>query len=544
MDLVSGWLEVLFGQGDSDHALWLAAVRLDILLFVGCAAALLIAAIAGRRGAARRWDATDLIVAGALTAAGALLRIAVTANIADFGGIGYSRILVGYKGHFAAAQLYSLIYEQTARDLEHAILLNRIAGILSVPLLYALCRRLLPDGRGFAVCATALLALHPLHAMFGATDALPTCTTLVAVSSYLMLAMAFDGGRTPAWRLTVAGLGAGAGLALVTQVRYENLLLLAPPALFVLARRRSNLRPLLPGAIAGGLFMTAYFTQASRAGSSFQNPILWQDIVLGARHQLFGNPIFAMLPALIGIAAATFSRRSRVRLLAPLPLLAVLPLAAVVSPEGHHLARTYLNLLLPLILVSGYGLALLWSSPRRGARALVVACLVWAALLPIAYWPNLRARHIEMAEHEFFRRAVAALPPGIDRIIVPDDERLGRQTGSTIEVMTKYRAIAASVRPDVDVVGTTRFFEQARSVDCSRDNCAFFRALPCFGLRHYWFADPECAAMGARSGAAIAEEEVIAGSFVECSVYRGETWRERCAPVRLLQRFGLYRLDD
>ena len=83
---------------------------------------------------------------------------------------------------------------------------------------------------------------------------------------------------------------------------------------------------------------------------------------------------FAIVPALVGTAAALLSRRSAVRPLAVLPLVAVLPLAAVVGMEGHHLARTYLNLVLPLTMMAGYGLALLWTSPHRSLRAVTVGC--------------------------------------------------------------------------------------------------------------------------------------------------------------------------
>jgi hypothetical protein len=544
VDAVIGWLDLLFGKGDSDHALWLTAVRVDILVFVLCSVVLLAWSLSpgGRRWA--YWTSTDVATVAALTAIAALLRCLVEHNLSDLGGIGYSRILLGYKGHFATAQLYSLVYARTARDLEHAILLNRVASTLTVPLLYALCRRLAPASPAFATITAAMLALHPLHVLFTPTDALPISTSFLAAASYLLLVNAIEGVDSPHWARTTAALGAAAGLALLTQVRYENLLFLLPPALYLLARRRAHLRPLLPGAIVFALLMVLYAVEALRAGTSFQNPVALTDAVQGLGRELLGNPIFAIVPVLAGTAAALLYRRSAVRALALLPLLAVLPLGALVSAQGHHLARTYVNQVLLLTLVAGYGLALLWESRRRAVRVLVVACLIWTAALPLLFWVNFRERHLDTAEHDFLRAALAALPAGIDRVVVPDDERLYRETHSTIESMTKYRMIADSAGARVDVVGVTPFLEGAGEIDCSRGNCAFFRGVPCQGLQRYWFADSECAqVMATRAGAALIEEDVTAGSFVDCSVYRGAARRRLCEPMRTSRRLGIYRID-
>lgn len=543
MAAVTRWLDLLFGKGDSDRALWLTVVRIDILVFLLCSAVL----IAWRLGSGgrrwTRWTAADLATVAALTGIAALLRMVVEHNLSDLGGIGYSRILLGYKGHFATAQLYSLVYARTERDLEHAILLNRLASILTVPLVYALCRRLVPRSPAFATITAAILALHPLHVLFTPTDALPISTSFMAAASYLLLVDAIDGQDAPRWARTTAAIGAAAGLALCTQVRYENVLFLAPPALYLLARRRTPLRPLLPGGIAFALLMILYTVEALRAGTSFQNPVEMTDAVQGLARELLGNPIFALGPVMVGTAAALLYRRSAVRAVALLPLLAVLPLGAVVSAQGHHLARTYVNQVFLLTLAAGYGLSLMWASQRWAPRMLAIACLLWAAALPILFWANFRERHLETVEHDFFRRALATLPSGIDRVVVPDDERLYRETHSTIELMTKYRMIARSVAAPVDVVGVSTFLEHPDDFDCSRGNCAFFRGAPCQGLQRYWFAAAECTEMTAtRAGPPLIEEEAVAGSFVDCNVYRGEMRKRLCEPFRGARRLGLYRI--
>jgi hypothetical protein len=541
VDAVIGGLEILFGKGDTDHALWLAAVRLDILAFLLCGAVLLAWGLSPRGRPWEHWTARDYAIVTLLTAIAAALRLATEHNLSDLGGIGYSRMLVGYKGHFGTAQLYSLVYARAGRDLEHAVMLNRLASTLTVPLVYAFWRRLLPESRSVATITAALLALHPLHVLFTPTDALPISTTFLAAASYLLLASAVEATSAPAWVRRVAGLGAACGFALLTQVRYENLLLLVPPAFYLIARRHRPLRPLRAGGGAFALLMAIYVVAVLRAGSSFQNPVT----SIGARTllaELLGYPIYAALPLLVGTAATLRSPHAAVRWLAWIPAALVLPLGALSGSSGHHFARTCANQIFLPILVGGYGLALLWDSPRRAARLIAAASLLWAATLPVLYWPNLRERHLETAEHDFLRAALQALPPGIDRVIVPDDERLRRETHSTIEAMVKYRSIALSVGSAVEVIGMSQFLEHPQAVDCSRDNCAVLIGAFCFGLKSYWFADESCTQMLARRGAPIAEEDVLAGSFVDCSIFRGAERQQRCEPLRVSRRLGLYRL--
>src|SRR5580698_9280874 len=128
-------LEALFGHGDDDFPLWLAIIRVHILLWAACtlvsAAGL---AVRLARGPASRADATWV---ASLTALAAALRfVVVPSNLMDLGGIAYSRLLLGYRGNFATAQVYALVYRWTARDMDHALLINRVAGTLTVPLVY------------------------------------------------------------------------------------------------------------------------------------------------------------------------------------------------------------------------------------------------------------------------------------------------------------------------------------------------------------------------------------------------------------------------
>src|SRR5262249_1267067 len=140
------WLDILFGKGDDTYPFWLEIIRINILFVLLCAAVVIAWNLAPSRLRRIRDARADIGIAFGLTMLAALLRFLVArANLMDFGGIAYSRLLLGYKGYFATAQVYSLFYELTARDLEHAILFDRIAGTVTIPLVYLLCRRLRPN---------------------------------------------------------------------------------------------------------------------------------------------------------------------------------------------------------------------------------------------------------------------------------------------------------------------------------------------------------------------------------------------------------------
>ncbi len=541
-------MDLLFGKGDDNFPFWLLTVRVNVLLFVLCTVALL-ARNLSRGGLREAFAQVDFGIALAWTAVAAGLRFFVAEhNLSDLGGIGYSRILLGYNGHFGAAQLYSLVYARTARDLEHAILLNRLAATMTVPLVYMLCRRLVPTMRAFAMISTALVALHPLHVLFSATDSLSISPSLLAAGSYLLLVSAVGATNAAPRARALSVLAAAAGLTLLTQVRYENILFLVPVAIYLFSTRRAlELRWFAPAAVCFILFMGVYVFEALSAGSSYLalNPTHLDECLRGAR-ELFGNPIFAIVPVLVGTIAAIGDRGSRVRWLAPLPLLAAVSLIVLPNTLPHHLARTYSNQVLPLSLIAGYGLALLWESPWRALHVIPVGCVLWAAALPLLFWPTLHERHLETAEHDFFRAAMASLPAGIDRVIVPDDDALFRETHSTIEAMNKYHMIAAAAGAGgIELLGMTRFLEHRADIDCHRGNCLFFRGVPCLDLPYYRFAAATCAQLTATLVAPpLREEAVVAGSFLDCSIYRGAARQQMCEPARRPRQLAFYRIAN
>ncbi len=530
-------------MGDDDFPYWLMAVRSNILLFLICAIAVLVwRARQARSGSpsARR----ELYLVLVLTTIAGGLRFWAEANLLDFGGIPYSRLLVGYKGHFAAAQFYSLIYELTSRDIEHAIVLDRIAGTLTIPLVYATCRHL---ERGlFPAVAAFLFAVYPLHIMFSASDVLAVFSLFLAASSFTLIAGAEEHAASEAIS-RLRYLGGFAGLALLTQVRYENVLFaVAAIVLLVVRRERVRVRVLLPAVVMSLGLVLVYAYCAGTAGLSFQNPV---DFSAGAamviEHVLL-NP-FIGTPALLGATAIGAWYGGRWFVLAALVSWGIALALPIASESGHGASRVFASWLILLIPLAAYGPARWIGSPRGPLRLGGGLVLLAFAALPVAGSDRLTARHLEIEEHEFFRQHLAALPPEMTRVIVPDDELLLRRTRSTIELDNKYSFTLAGMegaRDRLKLVKLTRHLESAESGECTGGRCVFFFGLPCFEQRAYPYSREQCEELLAGYETAILfEREVEAAPFMDCSIYIGDQHRRICDPATRRQSFAFYSLD-
>jgi hypothetical protein len=540
------WLDVLFGKGDDDFPYWLMTVRADILLFLVCVAAVLAWHLAPARLRRTAPVRTEILLAGALTALAAALRFFVaSANLMDYGGIPYSRLLLGYKGHFATAQFYSLFYRLTARDIEHAIFLDRIAGTLTIPLVYVLCRRLQPANRLFAPIAALLFALSPLHVLFSASDALPAFSIFLTAASYVLLAG--DGADEPASLRKVRYLGGFAGLALLTQVRYENALFFLPVALFGLARRRSlRARDLWPGILVAAAFLAIYGIAQSASGLSFQNPVVVSTGIERILRHLVPNPFLAIPSLLLGTLAIALFGSVRLGLLCLLPFPAVFALA-LLADSDHGSARVFCGWLILILPAAAYGFSLMLASRWRLAQAVALAALAHLAVQPLLLHDRLTARHLEMRENDFFRDVLSDLPPGVERIIVPDDELLRRRSHSTNEVFNKYAMIVAGrqdLSPPPQLVSLTQFLEQPSPGKCAGDACLFFYGLPCLEQRVYPFAREQCRkVLDTYRSSLLRETEMVAAPFLDCTIYTGDLYRRFCEPTVKRQRFASYRIE-
>lgn len=542
------WLDLLFGRGDDGYALWLLAVRLNVLATGLCVVGLVVWYVSanGRRQALV--SRSDLLILCGVTGLAALPRFAVTpANIFDFGGIAYSRLLIGYRGYFATAQSYAPLYELTVRDIEHGIVFNRIAGTLTAPLVYLLCRRLSGDLKWLPLSAGLLMALYPLHILFSASDALAVFSGFLAAVGYLLIAMATRL-REQDGLVRLHYLGGFTALSLLTQVRYENTLLLLPPLCFLLAERRSlSLRQLLPGLLTGLALGAFYAADALGAPLSYRfrpDPEAHWQVV---KEQLVLNPFMAVPVLFAGSALVWPFRGWRVGLPALLPVPVVVGLAVWTTDNGHGAARIFANALILILPLSAYGLTLLAASRWHLFRVLGLGCLAGLLAMPLIHHAPLSTRYLEIIENDRFNALLARLPNGVRWIIVPDDELLRRVAGSTLEVMHKYAVILAA-RPaaaQVTLVGLTEYLEQWRPEDCAGGACVFFQGLPCLEPDLYPFTAAQCdELLTTRSLWVFDDSPLLAAPFVHCSIYTGRLRRHLCDPATRLRHFTVYGLAD
>lgn len=549
------WLDVLFGPGDDGYPFWLNVVRVNILLFLACVGFLAVRTVsAGRwRRALRPLTSPSqsaklgAYTVFALTVLAAALRFVVARpNLMDFGGIPYSRLLFGYKGYFATAQFYSLLYGLTSRDIEHAILFDRIAGTLTIPLVYVLCRRLAPGTKLFPALAAFLFAVYPLHVLFSASDALAVFSIFLAAASYVLLA---GNPATEDTRVaTIRYLAGFSGLVLLTQARYENVLLLVPPALLLLTRRRALARgPLLVSLLLSGLFGLVYAYEAWTAGLSFRNPVDLQRGLDLTVHHLLLNPFLSLPVLFLGTLAIFIYERLWLGALALLPWICASLLCIGAAEDGHGTARIFTTWLILILPFAAYGFSLLCMTRLIVVRTVAAIAVLYFGLLPIATHHRLATQYLEVLENDRFNALLANLPPGVDKIVVPDDEIMWRRSHSTFEVYRKYQAILWG-RPSearrVQLIPLTDFLDSAEKERCQPNGCLFFFGLPC--MEHLMFPETraQCAELLRTQRTSVLDTtEAVAAPFVSCSVYVGTLAEQLCKPAILPHRFASYRIE-
>jgi len=548
-------MDVVFGKGEDSFPFWLFTVRVNIIVFILCAGGVLVWSVPQaplRRALGAR---VELAIVLLLTGLAAWLRFAVaSANLMDFGGIAYSRLLLGYRGYFGTAQFYSLLYELSHRNIEHALLFNRIAGTLTIPLVYQLCRNLQERVTLLAPTAAFLIAVYPLHIMFSASDALAVFSGCLAAAAYLLLAGAEKrAARMPQprqARLTMLSyLGGFTGLALLTQVRNENLLLLLPPMVLLATRRHVTAWPrLLPGACVGLMFLALYGHAIFASGSPYADGVRTsRNLDLVIWHLLL-NPLMAVPILLLGTLVIPLFNGWRLGVAGMLPWVAAFALAVMASSDAHGAARIYANWLVLILPFAAYGFVLMLAAPRRIANGVAAVALLMLAAQPFVMRDCLGARYLDIRENDHFKAFVHALPPNAASIIVPDDDLMWRQSRTTLEPESKYAMILAGDGQDAPhrtLVHLTEFLKHPEHFNCTGGACVFFFGLPCVDPDMYRFTVDQCAAMIRTHRLSILEEATVtAAPFVHCSIYTGEQRRQRCLPTTKDQRFILYRVEQ
>ncbi len=539
------WLDVLFGMGDDDFPFWLMAVRSNILIFVICSAVVVVWAVRRNRCWRRESGRREILIVSAITLLAAVFRFGAATNLLDFGGIPYSRLLVGYKGHFGTAQFYAPFYQLSWRDIEHAIAFNRVVGVLTVPLVYGFCRSFL---RGpFPAVSALLFAVSPLHILFSASDALAVFSVFLTAASYVLIGFDSGTGEEDCEAIERLRYLAGfSGLALLTQVRYENVLFAAPAlGLILLRRERLRWRIVAAPLAATLLLVVGYGYWGTTAGLSFQNPVRLSSALVMVAEHVVANPFVAVPALALGSLVGSWFGGWWVGLLAIGSWLAALGLP-LLSESGHGASRVFASWLVLLIPLASFALTRLLGSERLLPRLAGWAGLAYFALQPLVVSDRLTTQHIEILEHEFYRSQLASLPAAVTHIIVPDDVLLRRRTHSTIELQNKYAMTLAGVRElggRVKLVNLTAFLEGGHTEVCAQGRCAFFYGLPCLEQRVYPYTREQCMRLLAeREVSVLAQREVIAAPFMDCSIYVGEMRRRICEPATRRQRFVMYQI--
>jgi len=205
------------------------------------------------------------------------------------------------------------------------------------------------------------------------------------------------------------------------------------------------------------------------------------------------------------------------------------------------------NWLLLVLPFAGYGLSLMWSAPHWTARFVAAAVLAYLAALPIVTADRLTTPYLEIIENDRFKALLAAPPPDVERIVVPDDELMWRQYHSTLEVYRKYEAIFATRPPasrGLQLVRLTDYLAEPQRSGCSGGSCIFFFGIPCMDQDMYAVTQGQCETLLREHRASLlSETTVVAAPFVACSIYTGELRRELCDPATKARVFKVYRLD-
>lgn len=541
-------VEWTFVEPETDsYWLWRPTVHANVLVFVVAAlATVLCAGCIGRLGLAGGAKG-ELAIVLLLTITAGLLRFSLASpNLMDFGGTPYSRWLRGYKGYLGAAEFFAVVGTASVRDIPHVIELNRIAGTLTIPLVYLLCRSLQPMRTLWPAIAALLFAVSPLHIAFSASDALAVFSNFLAAASYVLIAGTVHLGRH---RLLVglAYVAGFTGLSLLTQVRYENVMFLVPAAVLLVSRRATTYtRDVAPGLILATAFLGIYAYETALLGVSHTTSVQPDSVRIVWRH-LVTNPFLAMPVLLIGTAAVVVCAPRRFGVAALLPWVGSITLASLVLTYGHDGARAYANWLIFVLPVAAYGFCLMLEAPRLFVKIIAATALLFLAAQPILVRKRLASEHLEMLEHDRFAAVLAHLPSSVKTIIVPDDELFRRRSHTTHEVLTKYAMIADAetwMGPQPRLFGVTEYLEHPERAHCLPGTCAFFFGLPCFEQDVYPYTAEQCRQVLGQQRTSVVEETTVRGApFARCSIYVGTLEQEECVPATREEHFTLYRLD-
>jgi Dolichyl-phosphate-mannose-protein mannosyltransferase len=386
-------------------AQWIAIGEVLFLVLIGGA----VLALWRSRSRILTPDATLLIL---LTALALLLRCIAHGGPADIRAV-MGDLRASRAGWVAFTHL---AYEFLPPRDETIWNINRIAGALSVPLLYVAMRRRFADPLA-ALAAAAALAVTPLIVRFSASDA-----------PYVLLCAAFLGAIAAYDRFTesesVGALALALGLLTAAmQLRPEGIWLIVPAALLVLARPLPPWGALRrPAVVACALIFaavnavpTAVAVIGHVGGGYLQSFVLVGSLVGSpwAVPAMTPRPLAALV--VLGGLAALFYRRPGVLWLAATLVADPIDFPAD-SPFGHYAnARYHIPAMYLACGLAGLGVAtslrllgrLIWREvPAASLLALGIVVLAAAPRFDL-----LRRMWTPQREYEFFREGLAHIDP-------------------------------------------------------------------------------------------------------------------------------------
>lgn len=267
--------------------------------------------------------------------------------------------------------------------------LSALAGVLTVPVAYALGRRAAAGAALAGLAAAALVAVNPLLVWFSQEARSYALATLLSAVALLLLQRALEDRRG---RL-LAGWAIAAALALATH--YFTAFVLAPQALWLLwrhPRRRSAVAAVAALAAAGLALLPLLLAQAGNpydiAGTSLALRLVQvpKQFLLGYRGPL-ALPLGLLGALLVSGGAWLLLRRTgrpardRALLLAGIGAVGVaLPLLAALAGADYLNTRNLLPALIPLLAALAVGYAAS-DAPRLGLPLLGGLCALSLAIV-------------------------------------------------------------------------------------------------------------------------------------------------------------------
>jgi len=267
--------------------------------------------------------------------------------------------------------------------------LSALAGLLTVPVAYAIGRRVAAVRAGLA--GAALVAVNPLLVWFSQEARSYALATLLSAVALLAFVHALDDRRA---RVLIAWVPA-AVLALATH--YFTAFVLVPQALWLLwrhPRRRAALAAVGAVALAGIALLPLLIAQSGNpydiAGTSLALRLAQvpKQFLLGYRGPL-GLPFGLLGAALVAGGAWLLARRTprpareRALLLAAIGAVGVaLPLVAALLGADYLNARNLLPALIPLLAALAVGCAVS-DAPRLGGALLAALCALSLAIVVV-----------------------------------------------------------------------------------------------------------------------------------------------------------------